>query len=209
MPIRAEQIAAAAEVQQRAAADPTQRVRVVAGPGTGKSFTIEQRVCWLLEQGVETNAIAAVSFTRASALDLQARVHAACELAGHDGSEIRVTTLHSLALRSLRARGVLGGYPVDPAVLDRWELENLFDEEFGRVAGVGSITRRREIREDHEAFWSTGSHEPRPSGLWRTRRALYLGLRSRPANCDCLDWDGGPSRAPPQSRWADVSEHVA
>jgi DNA helicase-2/ATP-dependent DNA helicase PcrA len=63
----------------------------------------------------------------------------------------------------LRAGGALGGYPVDPAVLDRWELENVFDEEFGRVAGVGSITRRREIRGDHEAFWSTGSHEPRPS----------------------------------------------
>lgn len=134
----------------------------MAGPGTGKSFTIEQRVCWLLEQGVETSAIAAVSFTRASALDLQARVHAACAAAGQDGNEIRVTTLHSLALRSLRKRGVLGGYPVDPVVLDRWEVENLFDAEFGHLAGIG-ITRRREIREDHEAFWSTGSHEPRPS----------------------------------------------
>jgi DNA helicase II / ATP-dependent DNA helicase PcrA len=161
--IQAEQIAAAGEVQRQAAMDPLPQVRVVAGPGTGKSFTIEQRVCWLLEQAVETSAIAAVSFTRASALDLQGRVQAACEMAGHDGTEIRVTTLHSLALRSLRARGVLDGYPVDPAVLDRWEIEKLFDEEFGRVAGISRITRRREIREDHEAFWSTGSHDPQPS----------------------------------------------
>jgi superfamily I DNA/RNA helicase len=160
--IRPQQIVAAGAVQRAAAVDDTTRVRVVAGPGTGKSFTIEQRVCWLLEQGVETSAIAAVSFTRASALDLQLRVHAACAAAGQDGAEIRVTTLHSLALRSLRKRGVLGGYPVDPAVLDRWELENLFDDEFGHLAGIG-VTRRREIREDHEAFWSTGSHEPRPS----------------------------------------------
>ncbi|HET7054267.1 MAG TPA: ATP-dependent helicase [Solirubrobacterales bacterium] len=162
MGIRPQQIAEAGEVQRMAAVDGTTRVRVVAGPGTGKSFTIEQRVCWLLEQGVDINAIAAVSFTRASALDLQSRVHAACVAAGHDGSEIRVTTLHSLALRSLRKRGALGGYPVDPVVLDRWELENLFDDEFGHLAGIG-ITRRREIREDHEAFWSTGSHDPRPS----------------------------------------------
>jgi DNA helicase II / ATP-dependent DNA helicase PcrA len=160
--IRPQQIVAAGEAQRAAAVDDTARVRVVAGPGTGKSFTIEQRVCWLLEQGVETSAIAAVSFTRASALDLQSRVHSACAAAGQDGAEIRVTTLHSLALRSLRKRGVLGGYPVDPAVLDRWELESLFDDEFGHLAGIG-VTRRREIREDHEAFWSTGSHEPRPS----------------------------------------------
>jgi DNA helicase II / ATP-dependent DNA helicase PcrA len=160
--IKAGQIAAAGEVQRQAARDSIPRVRVVAGPGTGKSFTIEQRVCWLLEQGIETRAIAAVSFTRASALDLQRRVQGACVETGQAGEEIRVTTLHSLALRSLRARGALGSYPVDPAVLDAWEL-GLFDEEFGRIGGIGSITRRREIREDHEAFWSTGSHEPLPS----------------------------------------------
>ena len=74
-----------------------------------------------------------------------------------------MSTLHSLALRSLRAAGILAAYPVDPLVLDQWEPQNLFDEEFGKVAGVGSLPRRREIREDHEAFWSTGSHEPRPS----------------------------------------------
>lgn len=163
MGIRPEQIAEAGAIQQQAAADGTGRVRLVAGPGTGKSFTIEHRVCWLLKEGVETTAIAAVSFTRASALDLQARVHRACAEAGHNEAGIRVTTLHSLALRSLRARGALAAYPVDPMVLDGWELENLFDEEFGRVAGIGRITRRREIREDHEAFWSTGYHEPRPS----------------------------------------------
>jgi DNA helicase-2/ATP-dependent DNA helicase PcrA len=160
--IRKEQIEAAGEVQRAAAVDDTARVRVVAGPGTGKSFTIEQRVCHLLERGVQPAAIAAVSFTRASAADLQARVQAACAAAGQDGSEIRVTTLHSLALRSLRKRGALGGYPVDPGVLDRWELRNIFDEEFGHRAGIG-IARRQAIREDHEAFWSTGTHETRPS----------------------------------------------
>ena len=138
-------------------------MRVIAGPGTGKSFTIEDRVVSLVESGVDARRILGVSFTRASAFDLQARVRRACERAEHERAYVTVSTLHSLALRSLRAAGILAAYPVDPLVLDQWELQNLFDEEFGKVAGIGSIPRRREIREDHEAFWSTGSHDRRPS----------------------------------------------
>lgn len=163
MAIRPEQIAEAGAAQRAAACDENGHVRLIAGPGTGKSFTIEERVCWLLDQGVQSGRIAAVSFTRASAFDLQSRVRRACDRAGHPNAPISVTTLHSLALRSLRAAGILEAYPVDPLVLDQWELQNVFDEEFGSVAGIRSIPRRREIRGDHEALWSTGRHDPRPS----------------------------------------------
>ncbi len=73
------QVQAAQAVQHAAAHDPRQHVRVVAGPGTGKSSAIEERVCWLLSQGIQPGAICAVSFTRASALDLRQRVHALIE----------------------------------------------------------------------------------------------------------------------------------
>lgn len=46
-----EQLAEATAAQKAAAQDPSPHVRVIAGPGTGKSQTIEQRVCWLLEPG--------------------------------------------------------------------------------------------------------------------------------------------------------------
>jgi DNA helicase-2/ATP-dependent DNA helicase PcrA len=154
----------AVEAQERAAHDPSDQVRTIAGPGTGKSFTIEERVCWLLGQNIDAKSIAAVSFTRASAGDLQERIRAACARKGHDHTGIAVSTLHSLALRTLKARGILGNtYPVDPKVLDRWELRNVFDKEFGKAMGVRTITRRAEIRGDFEAFWSTGKHEPRAS----------------------------------------------
>ena len=74
MPLRPEQIAQAALVQETAAHDDAAHVRVVAGPGTGKSATIEARVCWLLEQGVEPASIVAISFTRAAADDLGKRI---------------------------------------------------------------------------------------------------------------------------------------
>ncbi len=154
---------AAVAAQEVAAHDGSDQVRTIAGPGTGKSYTVEERVCWLLGLGVEARTIAAVSFTRASARDLQGRIQAACAGRGHDHTGIAVSTLHSLALRTLKAHGALAAYPVDPRVLDGWELRNLWDAEFGHVAGVGSIRRRAEIRIDFEALWSTGSHTARPS----------------------------------------------
>jgi len=155
-----DQRASAQAVQHAAAHDPSPQVRLVAGPGTGKSYAIEERVCWLLAKGVPSESICAVSFTRASSLDLRRRVHSHCQQPGYEAAnQVRVTTLHSLALRLLRTAGRLQAYPVDPLVLDTWEVENIFDEEFGDIHDVGK-KRREHIRRDHEAFWSTGDWGP-------------------------------------------------
>jgi len=74
-------------------------------------------------------------------------------------TQVRVATLHSLALRALRAAQLLGAYPAVPLVLDQWELENIFDSEFGHVEDVGK-ERREQIRQHHEAFWNTGQWDP-------------------------------------------------
>ena len=103
-----------------------------------------------------------VSFTRASALDLRDRVHRYCIKNGCSSvTQVRVTTLHSLALRTLRAAGLLAAfYPADPLVLDSWELEKIFDAEFGDKFNIQKKERREKIRLDHEAFWSTGQWGP-------------------------------------------------
>jgi DNA helicase-2/ATP-dependent DNA helicase PcrA len=157
VPFNSAELADAKAVQDAAASDPSPQVRLIAGPGTGKSKTIEERVCWLLNEGVDPATIAAVSFTRASAQDLSLRVNAACAASGHD-AQIAVSTLHSLALRVLKQGGFLEAFPVDPLVLDGWELEHIFDAEFSKQAGIPGKTRPRFIREDFEAFWSTGEH---------------------------------------------------
>lgn len=160
MPLTQAQIQAAQAAQHVAAHDPGQQVRVVAGPGTGKSSAIEERVRWLLSRGVRPDAIYAVSFTRASALDLRQRIHTYCaQNEQPEATQVRVSTLHSLALRTLRAAGLLTAYPADPLVMDSWELENVFDAEFGNVTGIGK-KRRVQIRLEHEAFWSTGQWGP-------------------------------------------------
>lgn len=161
MPITQEQLSEAEVRQHAAGRDDARSVRLVAGPGTGKSSTIEERVRWLIASGVSPEAIAAVSFTRAASFDLRGRIHGYCLTRGEpDGADVRVTTLHSLALRTLRLAGALEAYPAEPLVLDDWELRHIFDAEFGETAGIGRITRREQIRRDHEALWSTGTHDP-------------------------------------------------
>ena len=159
VPITQAQIQAAKTIQDSAAHDTALQVRLVAGPGTGKSFCIEERVCWLLSSGIAPSRLAVVSFTRASASDLRQRIQSYCAQQNQNGgTDVRVSTLHSLALRLLRAAGLLL-YPANPLVLDDLELEQIFDAEFRLGRGIGK-RRSEQIRREHEAFWSTGQWAP-------------------------------------------------
>jgi DNA helicase-2/ATP-dependent DNA helicase PcrA len=120
MAITHQQITQAKIVQDAAAQDLTQAVRLVAGPGTGKSFVIEGRVSWLIQnQNISPDNIIAVSFTRAAANDLRRRIQSKGHSVGiNDIHRVRVSTLHSLALYILRKTGKLAQYPTDPVILD-------------------------------------------------------------------------------------------
>src|SRR5689334_9435816 len=98
MPITREQVLAAKEIQDQAATDKSSTIRLVAGPGTGKSFVIEGRVHWLMaEQKIPARGIRAISFTRAAANDLSRRVGKFCfdtmKLPQDQAEELRVSTL--------------------------------------------------------------------------------------------------------------------
>jgi DNA helicase II / ATP-dependent DNA helicase PcrA len=53
------------------AADDSRYIRVVAGPGTGKSFALQRRVARLLESDVSPAQILPITFTKVAAEDLQ------------------------------------------------------------------------------------------------------------------------------------------
>ena len=187
MAITAEQIQRARESQGRAAHDDRPQVRLIAGPGTGNSFTIEDRVCWLLENGTDPRRIFAISFTNASAGDLRQRIVQFCASRNQDGTPVSVTTMRSLALRMLRVAGLLEQFPAAPMVIDQWELKNVFTSEF-REAHACSKKRADFIRRDREAFWSTGVFDPpnyippRPP-IEEAARLLYVSITRARAAC--------------------------
>lgn len=82
------------------------RLRVMAGPGTGKSYALQRRVTRLLEHGQDPARIWAVTFTRNAAASLSK------DLANLDvpGCErLRVSTLHSYCFALLRREGIYTG----------------------------------------------------------------------------------------------------
>lgn len=86
------------------AASVNARIRVVAGPGTGKTFAMKRRVARLLENGVDPSLMLPVTFTRVAADDLH-RELVGMGVPGCDG--LNGVTLHSLALRLLLRNHVL------------------------------------------------------------------------------------------------------
>ncbi len=79
-------------------------LRVTAGPGTGKTFTMKRYVARLLEEGVSPKRILAVTFTRVAAADVEEELHA-MDIPGCEN--IRAGTLHAFCFSLLRRQNVL------------------------------------------------------------------------------------------------------
>ena len=157
MSITPAQIAQAERDQWQAAQDPAAAVRLIAGPGTGKSATIERRVAHVLNNGANPNRVYVISFTRATCAELATRTIAFCSTqpCAQVSANVRISTMHSLALRILRSAAVLATlYPDDPSVLDDWERENVYDQELAHALGC-TPGRAAQVRLAHDTQWQT------------------------------------------------------
>jgi superfamily I DNA/RNA helicase len=129
------------------AASDNERIRVVAGPGTGKSFAMKRRVARLLEAGVDPSSILPVTFTRVAAEDLH-RELVAMDTPG--AGQLKATTLHSLALRILARNHVLDTTGRTPRPLNEFELEPVY-------ADLYNFGGKREIKKKvlaYHAAWA-------------------------------------------------------
>jgi DNA helicase-2/ATP-dependent DNA helicase PcrA len=73
-------------------------LRVVAGPGTGKTFALMRRVMRLLEEGVQPSCIMVCTFTRTAARDLQDEL---TELRVPRAEEVYADNIHSFCFSLL------------------------------------------------------------------------------------------------------------
>ena len=123
-------------------------IRVVAGPGTGKSFAMKRRVARLLEDGIAATKILPVTFTRIAAEDLHR------ELVGMNvpGCEdLEGTTLHSLALRMLMRNHVLTATGRTPRPLNDFEIKPLEADLAGAHGGIREVRKRIKA---YESAWA-------------------------------------------------------
>ena len=135
------------------AASTNPELRVVAGPGTGKSFAMKRRVARLLESGVDPSTILPVTFTRVAAEDLH-RELVGMEVPGCE--ELEGTTLHSLALRILMRNHVFEATGCTPRPLNDFEIKPLEADLSDMHGGVREV--RKKIKA-YEASWARLQHD--------------------------------------------------
>ncbi len=80
------------------------RIRVMAGPGTGKTFTLMRRIARLIQEEVSPESILLVTFTRTAANDLKQELQ---NLNIPEVTQIHAGTLHSLCFKILINRNVI------------------------------------------------------------------------------------------------------
>lgn len=101
---------------------------VVAGPGTGKSFTLKRRVARLLEQGADPKRILAVTFTRNAAANL---IEDLKSIGVNGCDQIRIGTLHSFCYSILMKQDVL-------SIMDRYPRPIIFFNKSGVMQFEGA-----------------------------------------------------------------------
>ncbi|MBI5262555.1 MAG: ATP-dependent helicase [Bradyrhizobium sp.] len=135
-------------VAYKIAATEADRVRVIAGPGTGKSYAMKRRVARLLEEQVEPENVLAVTFTRVAAEDLHRELQK-LEVPGCE--KLEGQTLHGLAMRILAREHVLNSLGRTPRPLNNFEQKAMYCD----IAPVtGGKKECKALVEAYEAAWA-------------------------------------------------------
>lgn len=115
-------------------------IRVLAGPGTGKTFALMRRAARLLQEGASPNRMLVCTFTRTAARDLRTELS---QLGIPGVDRVIAGTIHAFCFRLLSQADVLNLTRRNPRQLlnfeERFLSEDLEGDDFGGI-------RQREIR---------------------------------------------------------------
>ena len=116
--------------------------RLLAGPGTGKTYALTQRVIRLVKDPtvLPTN-ILALTFTRAAAQELRQRVR---DEAGENEVVPPVSTLHSFALSQLLQNEEKVDLPQPLRIADDWEERHIIERD---IKGMIKAPRIKKVRD--------------------------------------------------------------
>lgn len=128
-------------------------LRVVAGPGTGKTFALMRRVARFLEQGVHPQGVLAVTFTRTAASDLEEQLAA---LGVRGANAVTAKTLHSLSFGLLSKASVFQALGRSPRPLMDHERNTLVCDLQGQFGGKDAVN---DLIDAFEAYWARLQHQ--------------------------------------------------
>lgn len=167
--------------QRDAAAYSEGHARLLAGPGTGKTWVMTRHVAYLVnELHMLPNAIMALTFTRHAAGELKQRVIGLVDVSPSP----YVATLHSFALRQLlrNAEITSADLPQPLRIADdyeeRWiikeDLKSLLNRDVDDVTeALNKLSADWETLRADTADWEREYPDPAFLGAWRDHRRIY------------------------------------
>jgi len=169
------------EDQKKAASHFGTHACLLAGPGTGKTLTLQRHVAYLIcEKNIPPDQILALTFTRAATFELRNRI---AEILGERSRLPHVSTIHSFALRQLlRNADIIDSIPQPLRIADDWEERNIIFEDLKEFLGsdIPTITKKfnqlsadwQKLDADRED-WEKRFPDPNFLGAWRQHREIY------------------------------------
>src|SRR5438270_3955478 len=131
--------------QREYASHGAQILRLVAGPGTGKTRVITRRVAYLVEAlEVPARSILALTFSRAAAGELRERLESL--LGVEVGDRPAVYTLHAFALRQLLLNKGAPNLPHPIRIADDFDERWVVFEEIKALTGLRVKAVEREFQ---------------------------------------------------------------
>lgn len=168
--------------QREAACHTGGHARLLAGPGTGKTRTLTQHICFLVEEkGISPEKIRAISFTRATAGELHQRISSVLS----ENQVPVVSTLHSFALSELLTKATNVNDIIFPLrFADDWEESHIIYEDIKEMIGMTKddvkhlfqlLSSNWESLDIEKEDWETLFHTRNPQfiGAWQEHRRIY------------------------------------
>ena len=135
------------EEQQRAVKATEGALCIVAGPGSGKTRTLTERIYFLInEKNVHPKNILAITFTNKTADELRERIEKRC---GNDKLPC-IRTFHSLAYQILKQHGELIGIPRDFTVALKQKNQNELTFDDLLPLALKLFEKHKNIREHYQ-----------------------------------------------------------
>ena len=125
--------------------------RSLAGPGTGKTFSLIRRIAYLMEvEGVRPGKILVLTFTRAAAADFRKELR---KLDIFGAANIDSRTLHSYCLRILLRRDVIDSIKRYPRPMIKHEKKTMLND-INVGESLGKLKQREDLLVDYESAWA-------------------------------------------------------
>ena len=173
--------------QRRAVRTTEGPILVLAGAGSGKTRVITHRIAYLLERGVSSTAVLAVTFTNKAAGEMAHRVRSLCRMRPQS---LTVSTFHSFGAKVLRDHGDRLGYRHSFSIYDEADKQALI-RDIARE--MGFISRGNSDSFDSVAVAALFSRQKTQTREWndgdRVYEPLFAAYRERLRVLNSVDFD--------------------